>query len=130
MSLQANDINKPSRRIQEAAGEIVKGYIKSIDEKIKTHEKKLGWNVVYIDIPTFFPIGLDKLHSQYLVYSMILKSLEDRKIEAKLKPGKDSTQIVVRFEVTPNTEEIDVMKKYIQDHILDKKSLDDFIRGK
>ena len=131
MSTTLESLKKPSKLASEAANELVKSHIKSIDEKIKVLPKKLGWNGVTYELPTFFPLeGLDKKSGQTLVYTLILDYIiQKMKLEPKLILEKDKTILVIRFEVTPNSAEIQTMTEYIRNHAIKKSDIDKFIKG-
>ena len=131
MTATSESLKKPNKVVADSANEIVKSYLKSIDAAINSAPKKLGWNGITYQLPTFFPLeGLDKKSGQVLIYTLILDDLKKRELDAKLAFKKDTTILVVRFEITPNSAEIETMKNYIKDNSIDMKDIDKFIKGK
>lgn len=130
MALTLEDVKKPSKIISDSANELVKSHLKTIDMAIKSTPRRLGWNSIICELPTSFPLeGLSKTAGQTLIYSLIIEDLKKRPFEVKLDLKKDKTFLGIRFEVTPNKQEIQTMMKYIKDHTLESKEFEQWLKG-
>lgn len=136
MSATSESLKKPGKIVSDAVNELVKSYLKEIDMTIKSASKKLGWNLAFHSLPTWFDLGgLDKISGQALVYAMIIDDLKKRKLEPKImlekdpKSGHEKTTLVIRFEVTPNQADISVMTEFIKEHTIQRSDLEKFGKG-
>jgi hypothetical protein len=127
----SDEIKKPPKVTTDAANELVKSQLQLIEIQLKASKKKLGWNSLIYELPTYFPLeGLDKKSGQILIYGLILGDIINiQGHEAKIVLEKDKTLLVIRYEVTPNKNDIDKMKKFIQENSMPISEIENFIKG-
>lgn len=92
---------------------IVREQLAMIDTRIRESDRKMGRNVIVIDLTDNFGIpGLDVREQQRFVYSSIISNLQKRGFETKIRlPTKrePTTSVYVAYTVEFNPEEVSAM---------------------
>ena len=131
MSLTQDILKKPSKLVADSANELVKSYLKLIDNAISSAPKKIGDNAVYFELPTHFPLeGLDKGSGQAMIYSLIIEHLEkEQKLNVRVVLKPDKTMLIIKFKVGPGQVEFSAMKDYISKHTISERDIEKFIKS-
>lgn len=130
MSVTSDALKKPNKFVSDAANDIVKSYLKAVDNAINLAPKIIGKNFAFIELPTSFPLeGLEKSSGQALIYSLIIKHLkEEQKLEPKLVLKPDKTILVVQFNVGPDQVEFSIIKQFVKDHVITDQQLKQILK--
>lgn len=129
MSVTASSLSKSGARGKELSG-VIRNQLDIIYEKCRRHERTWGKNVVAHDLPCNFVMpGLSKKDAQRIVYSAIIRDLEEREFEVGLVLGNnpERTTIYISWVTDLKTDEIEAMNKIIRSHVLTKQKLKDFL---
>jgi hypothetical protein len=132
MSVTSDSLKKPNKIVADSANEIVKSYLKTIDNAIIAAPKIIGTNTIAVDLPTHFPLdGLDKSSGQAMIYSLIIEHLEkEQKLNVGMVLKPDKTVLIVKFKVGPSQVEFAAMKEYVEKHVIHERDIEKFVKNK
>jgi len=129
MSVTASSLSKSGARGKELSG-VIRNQLDVIYGKCKRHERTWGKNIVSHELPCNFVMpGLSKKDAQRIVYSAIIRDLEQNEFEVGLVLGDkpEKSTIYVSWVTDLKTNEIDVMNRVIRSHLLSKQKLKEFL---
>lgn len=114
MSIRAKDIAKmptESTQIQK----IVHSELLTIDNNLKTFNRKYGENTYIHPLPKTFDIEMNKEHAFIRIVSEIIISLESRGFAVKI--NETNSELLIMWEAEISEKMLRAYKKIISDHI-------------
>jgi len=128
MSVTANTLSKSGAR-GKALDSVVREQLQMIDEKLLHADRTWGRNVVSHDLPTVLGLpGLDKKDAQRIVYSAVIRSLENRGFEVRLLLEADRSAVYIAWMTDLDVEEVEAMNALIRAKRIQRGELEAFIR--
>lgn len=96
---------------------LVRDYLRVIDEDLQKHIVQLGENTVQFKLPQGFDFpGYNKASVQRIIYVSIIKSLEDRKFSCKI--DLDKCVLYISWISVMDKRELDELDQYLMSHSL------------
>jgi hypothetical protein len=128
MSVTAKQLSKSGARGKDLDG-VVRDHLQIIDDKLLRAVRSWGRNVVVHDLPTVMSLpGLDKKDAQRIVYSTILRSLDQRGFETRILLEADTTKVFIIWTTDLDVEEIEAMNKLIRAKRVQRDQVEAFIQ--
>jgi hypothetical protein len=130
MSVTAQQLSKSGARGKELDN-IVRDHLQIIDDKLLKAGRSWGRNVVSHDLPTMLNLpGLEKKDGQRIVYSSILRSLDDRGFETRilLEQKPERTTIYIAWMTDLDSEEVEAMSALIRSRRIVQDDLAHFLK--
>ena len=113
MSITAKQMKKTNSFINDIEL-IVKEQLAIIDNKLLKSTRCWGKNMIIHELSiTYILVGVEKKDLQKVVYTEIIKSLENRGFETALKLTNESAFLYIRWSSEFNSEEIEEMNKLL-----------------
>lgn len=128
MSVTAKQLSKSGARGKDLDA-VVREHLQIIDDKLLKADRTWGRNVITHDLPTMLALpGLDKKDAQRIVYSTILRSLENRGFETRIVLEPDYTKIFIVWMTDLNSEEIEAMNTLIRTKRIQLELVETFVK--
>ncbi len=130
MSVTAAQLSKSGARGKDLDA-VVREQLLMIDDRLLRAERTWGRNVLRCDLPTnlTFP-GLNKKDAQRIIYSMIVRSLQDRGFGVRLLLQAEVTALFLEWHTDLSTEEVDAMMRLIRQVIITADDVPAFLEQK
>jgi hypothetical protein len=126
MSVTANQLSNSCARGKEIDA-IVHEQLRIIDDRLLKAERRWGRNVLAYELPTSFPISLEKNDAQRIIYSAVLRSLDKRGFETKISLNAESSVIYIAWLTELDAEEVAAMNALIKSKLLaDEEKINTF----
>ncbi len=114
MSITAAQLGKTGARGKELEL-IVREHLAIIDDRLLKADRTWGRNVVPYELPLSFPIpGLDKKSAQRIIYTAILRSLDERLFEVRILLENDKTTLYIAWMTDLDVAEVEAMNALIR----------------
>lgn len=127
MSLTAEQLSKSGARGAEI-DQIINQQLQCIDIALQKAPRVWGRNTVQYSIPESFGyLTLGKKEAQCIIYSTVLKNLEERGFETKIILEEKKTTIVISWMTDLAIEELMAMRAFIAPRVLNARDLPRFI---
>lgn len=99
-----------------------------IDDHLSRADRTWGRNILAHELPTnlSFP-GLEKKDAQRIIYSAIIRSLQERGFGVRLLLETDRTVLYAEWVTDLNTEEIAAMNRLISSVCIDSGEVEEFL---
>lgn len=128
MSVTAKQLSKSGARGKDLDA-VVREHLQIIDDKLLKADRTWGRNVITHDLPTMLALpGLDKKDAQRIVYSTILRSLENRGFETRIVLEPDFTKIFIVWMTDLNSQEIEAMNTLIRTKRIQPELVETFVQ--
>jgi hypothetical protein len=129
MSLTAKQLSKSGAKGKEL-DTLVREQLHMIDDHLQRSERTWGANVVVYDLPTTFVFpGLDKKDAQRIVYTAVIKSLQERGFEVRLLLNPERTALYIKWVTDLNSAEIGAMNRLITEVRIAPGAIEGFLSG-
>lgn len=126
MALRAEQLSKAGTRGKEL-DVIVREQLQIIDDRLTKADRTWGRNVVPYELPESFNFpGLEKKQAQRIIYTSIIKSLEERGFEVALVLESNRNMIYIAWESDITEEQVDAMNRTIRRVRIDADKIDSF----
>lgn len=114
MSVTAKQLSKSGAKGKDLDA-VVREQLLIIDDRLQRADRSWGRNVVSQDLPTNFAFpGLEKKDAQRIIYTAIVRSLQERGFSVRLLLEPERTTIFLEWVTDLNSEEIDAMNRLIR----------------
>ncbi|MCH1583315.1 MAG: hypothetical protein L7S63_09370 [Flavobacteriales bacterium] len=114
MAVTAKQLSKKGARGKELDA-LVREQLLLIDDRLLRQERTWGRNVLRHELPTGYSLpGLEKRDAQRIIYSAIIRSLQDRGFVVRLGLEEDQTLLYLEWVTDINREEVDAMNRLIR----------------
>lgn len=128
MSVTAKQLSKSGARGKDLET-IVHEQLSIIDSKLRGAERTWGRNVVACELPMLPALpGLDKKDAQRIVYSMILRSLDEREFDTKILLENERTVVYIAWMTDLDAKEVEAMNALIRNKRIQRTEVNDFIQ--
>lgn len=128
MSVTAKQLSKSGAKGKDFDS-IVREHLHIIDDRLNRTERIWGRNVVPHEIPTCFSFpGLDKKDAQRIIYSAIIRSLQERGFSVRLLLESDRTVVYTEWVTDIASEEVNAMNRLIRDARITPDQLEAFLQ--
>jgi hypothetical protein len=128
MSLTAKQLSKSGARGKDLET-IVHEQLALIDSKLRGAERTWGRNIVACELPMLPALpGLEKKDAQRIVYSMILRSLDEREFDTKILLETERTVIYIAWMTDLDAKEVEAMNALIRNKRIQRADVNDFIQ--
>ena len=102
-----------------------------IDEKLLCANREWGRNVVPIELPTIYGFpGLEKCDAQRIIYTAIVRSLQDRGFGVRLLLESDKTILYLQWDIELAANEVTAMNQLIQQVRIAPEEIDNLLARK
>jgi hypothetical protein len=130
MSVTAEQLSKSGAKGKDLDA-IVREQILIIDDRLQRSERNWGRNILAHNLPTSFTFaGLEKKDAQRIIYTAIVRSVEERGFKVRLLLKHDCTTIYLEWVTDLNSDEIDAMNRLIRRvRIASAEDLEAFLSG-
>jgi hypothetical protein len=126
-AITAAHLSKTGARGKEIDA-IIREQVTIIDDKLQHAPRAWGRNVVLHDLPQTFPIpGLEKIDTQRIVYSALLRNYDSRGFETKIVLD-DTTTLCLAWMTDLDTEEVEAMNATIRAMRIPRSNMNAFIK--
>lgn len=125
MAVHAEALGRTGSKGREI-GDTVREQLRIIDERLTRHDKTWGRNVVLYDLPVAFTFpGLSKANAQRLIYSGVIRSLEERGFEVRivLEPEPERSTLAVMWVTDVDKAEIEAMSAVVKKARISREEL-------
>jgi hypothetical protein len=127
MSVTAKQLSKSGAKGKDLDA-IVREQLLIIDDRLQRADRTWGRNIVSQDLPTNFTFpGLEKKDAQRIIYTAIVRSLQERGFGVRLLLDPDRTTIFLEWVTDLNSEEIDAMNRLIRTVRISAEELEAFL---
>lgn len=130
MAVTAQQMARAARgRVLDA---VVHDQLVVIDDRLLRADRAWGSNCLAHELPTVFATipGLAKKDIQRVVYSAVIRSLQDRGFSVRLRLESDKTTIFLEWQAGFASEDVRAMNRLIEDaRAAPRKPLVDTVRG-
>lgn len=127
MSVTAKQLSKSGAKGKDLDA-IVREQVLIIDDRLQRADRTWGRNLISQDLPTNFTFpGLEKKDAQRIIYSAIVRSLQERGFGVRLLLDPDRTTIFLEWVTDLNSEEIDAMNSLIRTVRISAEELEAFL---
>uniref|UniRef100_A0A6C0LLL4 Uncharacterized protein n=1 Tax=viral metagenome TaxID=1070528 RepID=A0A6C0LLL4_9ZZZZ len=100
--------------------DIVREQLFIIDKKIIAIKKNIGENVLVYNLPVTFPnLQSERTDSRIIIYTHILKSLEKRGFEVKIKLSESQAIVTIKWTIGLSNEDLSTMERYLTEKSVD-----------
>ena len=114
MSVTAQQLSKSGAKGKELDA-IVREQLLIIDDRLQRAERTWGRNIVSQDLPTNFVLpGLEKRDAQRIIYTAVVRSLQERGFKVRLLLDSDITTVYLEWVTDLNSTEVDAMNRLIR----------------
>lgn len=128
MSVSAKRLSKSGARGRELDG-FVSEQLQLIDAKLLRHVRVWGRNTISHDLPIVIPIpGMEKADAQRIVYTAIVRSLEERGFETRLLLEDERSTLFAAWMTDLETSEVEAMNSLIRARRLAPAEVEEFVR--
>jgi hypothetical protein len=130
MSITAKQLSKNVSQGKEI-DTAVREHLQIIDDMLQRAGRVWGRNIVMHEMPTDFAfVGLEKRTAQLIVYTAIIKSLQDRGFQVHVLLEPDRTLYFVEWVTELDTEQIEAMSSMVRKVQIMPADLDSFLERK
>ena len=114
MSVTAKQLSKSGAKGKDLDS-IVREQLLIIDDRLQRADRTWGRNIIAQDLPTNFTFpGLEKKDAQRIIYTAIVRSLQERGFSVRLLLDPDRTTCFLEWVTDLNSEEVDAMNRLIR----------------
>ena len=127
MSVTAKQLSKSGAKGKDLDA-VVREQLLIIDDRLQRADRTWGRNIVALDLPTNFTFpGLEKKDAQRIIYTAIVRSLQDRGFGVRLLLDPDRTKIFLEWVTDLNSEEVEAMNRLIRTVRISADELEAFL---
>ncbi|GFR88312.1 hypothetical protein ElyMa_002514200 [Elysia marginata] len=127
MSITAEQLSRAGSQGKDLDA-IVRNQLQIIDDRLQRADRVWGRNIVSHELPTVFSLpGLEKKDAQRIVYTAIVRSLQDRGFGIRLLLNANRTILFLEWVTSLNSEEVNAMNHLIRSVRIAPEDLEGFL---
>jgi hypothetical protein len=127
MSVTAKQLSKSGAKGKDLDS-IVREQLLIIDDRLQRADRTWGRNIISQDLPTNFTFaGLEKKDAQRIIYTAIVRSLQERGFSVRLLLDPDRTTCFLEWVTDLNSEEVHAMNRLIRQVRIGADQVEEFL---
>jgi hypothetical protein len=131
MALRPKDLQTSTVSLA-ALEAIVREQLQMVDDRIRGSDRKMGENIIIVDLPEDFGIpGLEKREQQRFVYSKLVQNLKQRdwNVRIFLQAGEPA-RLYIKYVIEFNKKEISAMTDVLKEAQITSAEIEEFCNPK